>query len=1370
MGEKLLPVTTRAVTPRAASADPWGLLRWGKHCGNGGGDLLRAAFHILPFALLLALFAVASNFVLGGFSQQPFRQSLIVPLSVSRMSSPATTSAAAAAAANLAAPAEGASSKFSGEEGSVFGGFADPAADRAELGESAQGAEVAEAESAKAELERVSARKAEIKESSPKISEESVADVTARKEKEKSTGRRAGKGKPEKRKEKGGRPSDTNERGIREAAVVGESASKEVSSNQSGSDNGSAFEASVFEAIFESPQNEGDSKNRLGGASLVATDAIRNESAVVEESQELRGGDVEAASTVEKTPKEEASTGGETSTGEATMAATETVGEASAEGEASAVGGSSAGKDVQAETAKQQEDTLVKSAFVAVTEGDFPSRLGVLCAAPSVAAVLAARNVEEQDQAGQARAMAVVWKGGDDLFGGLPGKEEIRRLLARRGGEDTGNQTELQQQQQQQREEKEGAVDSWPELRLSDAETGDTGRDGMVEIKLSPFPHSLVSRLLSFSLRHSLFPLPPPYSFAALSCVFLRHASPLFFPRAPSNQPTISPLAGVTSLLRLSFLSYASLFRQTSAESCSVRALETACLGGLRPSAGVAAIMRAHPASALSALPRSSAVYLERGAAAPGGYTCGGCRGNSLRDCTVRTLAWRYLRAGTPPSASADSSSSSAPPPSSSSSFSSYSAAASFPADSSPASDFTIAAFEPSDAEYVASTFHPLRAPRILPVTALRLAFCSHPSLPPAAAASPLAAPPAAAHVSDAATAEEYGETSPASTEAPSESSSESSSTAPGETSPESSSIAETSPAAEESRAGEAEDASLGIEEERGEEGIGGGVERRLMSVMRRGRRLLGDGESVGGEGSGEEGKGEDSSAESSAESSEGEAESSEGEAESSKGEAESSKGEAESSKGEAESKSAEAQSVEAVQAEMALSMLKAREESGEEKRSESSRDDSESAEAVQADMALSMLKGREGGGGEGEGGEGESGALSVEAPSAEAVSAEAVSTEKPSAEAVQAEMVMGMLKGRVESGEWSCAQLQVAEAWVVSAAAALIHTRASLEARFFTAQATAGTARQIMGLEREGRRPSFETSQQSGERGSGGAAEGAEGGAAEEGAEGGAAATEEGGGASASGVVPLKVHSSVCDSRAPTPFVNRRYLQQFLVDEQLKTVYCFVPKAGCTGWKVWFRQQQNRPNATDAWIAHDPKHSGLKLLAFDMQEREVIRFLTRPDYFKFTFVRNPYTRLPSAYLNKHVGGGPPHDREYWNARFFHNIAPYRQLLDRNNGSDLFDFPDFVELTWHMEKNKRCIMDPHIMPEADVCELHRIKYDYVGRFENYEHDVAEVLSRFGKDANDAFSIGRGVHPTDASDKTYCSLVLSVAPLIAAFPI
>ncbi|CAI5519548.1 unnamed protein product [Closterium sp. Naga37s-1] len=1229
MGEKLLPVTTRAVTPRAASADPWGLLRWGKYCGNGGGDLLRAAFHILPFALLLALFAVSSNFVLGGFSQQPFRQSLIVPLSVSKMSSPATTSAAAAAAANLAAPAEGASSKFSGEEGSVFGGFADPAADRAELGESAQGAEVAEAESAKAELEGVSARKAEIKESSSKLSEESVADVTARKEKEKSTGRRAGKGKPEKRKEKEGRPSDTNERGIREAAVVGESASKEVSSNQSGSDNGSAFEASVFEAIFESPQNEGDSKNRLGGASLVATDEIRNESAVVEESQELSGGDVEAALTV-KTPKEEASTGGETSTGEATTGATETVGEASAEGEASAVGGSSAGEEVQAETAKQQEDTLVKSAFVAVTEGDFPSRLGVLCAAPSVAAVLAARNAEEQDQTGQARAMAVVWRGGDDLFGGLPGREEIRRLLARRGSGDAGNQTELLQQQ---REEKEGAVDSWPELRLSDVETGDTGREGMVEIKVSLRP-----------CRNGI-----------------------------SNEPAGTIRLWVRDELAMTVASSGSL-DLTSAESCSVRALETACLGGLRPSAGVAAIMRAHPASALSALPHSTAVYLERGAAAPGGHTCGGCRGNSLRDCTP-------------------------------------------------------------------------------------------------------------------------------------------------------SSAAETSPAAAESRAGEGKDASLGIEEERGEEGIGGGVERRLMSVMRRGRRLLGDGESVGGEGSGEEGKGEESGAVESGESaaSEGEGSSastrvSDGSPSGGSSTESSTEGSAESSKGEAESTSWEA-----VQAEMALSMLKAREESGEEKSStESSRDDSESAEeqsteAVQTEMALSMLKGREksgeGEGGEGGGGKGGSGALSAEAPSAEAesteaVTAEAVSAEALSAEAVQAEMVMGMLKGRVESGEWSCLQLQVAEAWVVSAAAALIHTRASLEARFLRAQATAGTARGILGLGEKGRAGE----RRLGERGSGGGGEGSGGGEEVSGEAGGVVALAS---ANVAGLVPFKVHPSVCDSRAPTPFVNRRYLQQLLVDEQLKTVYCFVPKAGCTGWKVWFRQQQNRPNATDAWIAHDPKHSGLKLLAFDMQEREfsfvrnpytrlpsaylnkhvgggpphdheywnsrffhniapywqllgltcltfltpfnlppcppfplfpppsllqVIQFLTRPDYFKFTFVRNPYTRLPSAYLNKHVGGGPPHDREYWNSRFFHNIAPYRQLLDRNNGSDLFDFPDFVELTWHMEKSRRSIMDAHIMPEVgaglgvvdwvdllDYVELmwhmERSKNGRVGCFEKYEHAV-----------------------------------------------
>ncbi|GJP48616.1 hypothetical protein CLOM_g7907 [Closterium sp. NIES-68] len=1251
-GEKLIPVTTRAATPRSAFADPWGLLRWGKYCGNGGGELTRVALHTLPFVLLLALIAVASTFVLGGFSQQPFRQSLIVPLSVSKMSSPTPTAATlAASSAGDPAAFDGESSRLAVDGGSVFGEFADPGASA----ESAQRAEVAEAESAETGVAEVSAREAA--EGSPEDERVgSAADVTVRKEKEKGTGR-PGKGNRGRGKEKATkRPSDNNEGGIRESAEVRAAPIMEPSielpsdSFESHSEDspeqekqgaegkrpakpaaegfGSSNEGLKGVDADESDSSEASSSESVSvdgstNGSLVATEANQNVAregpTSQEETQESSSDDVAAASTVEKAPNETASTAGVASTGESTGDAStveitpvqkSTVGEAR-------TGAAGEEQAEEAEEAERGEGTLsvtgarkaalAASAFVAVTDGDLPSRLGTLCAAPSVAAVLAARNAAQQGQKGQAeqagrearQGMAVLWKGGDELFGRLPGKDEIWKAAAGGPAKRRGKEQLLLLQ---------AAVGAWPELRLGNEanERSEIDMGGMVDVEVAVQPCASSSSSSS------------------------------------SKQGPSSLKLWAREELRLGADDGSGKVELSPQESCLVASLEAACLGGLQPSPAVAAIMRAHPASALSALPHSTAVYLEADAARAGAHPGGGCQGDSPRNYTLRTLAWRYLHAGSPSAASHPSSSSSSSTPSSSSSA---------PADSSPLPDFTIAAYEPSDADFVAATFHPLRAPRILPVTALRLAFCPNPesaAFDPAASPSPAPAPallsasaPAAVageakaadeavpreaaapetSTSSESSAEPSSESSPespaadssseSSSQSSSESSPESSSAVPAEPSPESSSSAEPSPAVEESKAAEAAEAWNGapeIKEGRGEEGR---------------------------EGSGDE-SGNSSTVESHAESNTGQSQSTE------------------------------------------------------------STESAESAESAQ---------------------------------------------ETPS------EFDLSAMKGRVESGEWSCLQLQVAEAWVVSAAAALIHTRASLEARFIAAQATAATARRMLGLG-------------GGERIIGAEEGGSEGGRGAEGGRGGAGLEGDGGAEERSGLSGagtaiglFKVHPAVCDSKPPTPFFHRRFLQQFLVDEKLKTVYCFVPKAGCTGWKVWFREQQNRPNATDAWIAHDPLHSGLELLGNNMPEREVIRFLTRPDYFKFTFVRNPYTRLPSAYLNKHVGGGPPHDRAYWNARFFHSIAPYRQLVDRQNGSDLFDFPDFVELTWHMEKSRRCIMDPHIMPEADVCELHRIKYDYVGRFENYEHDVAEVMRRFGKDAMDAFSIGRGVHPTDASDKT-----------------
>src|SRR5262245_60897278 len=101
--------------------------------------------------------------------------------------------------------------------------------------------------------------------------------------------------------------------------------------------------------------------------------------------------------------------------------------------------------------------------------------------------------------------------------------------------------------------------------------------------------------------------------------------------------------------------------------------------------------------------------------------------------------------------------------------------------------------------------------------------------------------------------------------------------------------------------------------------------------------------------------------------------------------------------------------------------------------------------------------------------------------------------------------------------------------------------------------------------------------------------------------------------------------------------------------------------------------------------------------------------------YFKFTFVRNPYARLVSAYEFLRNGGHPA-----WrtNQRFRDEVL-----------SEYADFGDFV-LRWL----KPCThwTEPHFRPQHEFLELGgRLVMDFVGRVERIDVDFATVCERLG---------------------------------------
>jgi len=95
------------------------------------------------------------------------------------------------------------------------------------------------------------------------------------------------------------------------------------------------------------------------------------------------------------------------------------------------------------------------------------------------------------------------------------------------------------------------------------------------------------------------------------------------------------------------------------------------------------------------------------------------------------------------------------------------------------------------------------------------------------------------------------------------------------------------------------------------------------------------------------------------------------------------------------------------------------------------------------------------------------------------------------------------------------------------------------------------------------------------------------------------------------------------------------------------------------TSWLMWLRAQLGLKDPKNPWLALHEYDSGLHQLAIHFTERQAVRLITRPDFFKFTFVRNPFSRAASAYSNKLVKSDTPGkktgpgSRSYWNWAFF---------------------------------------------------------------------------------------------------------------------
>ncbi|CAI5511344.1 unnamed protein product [Closterium sp. Naga37s-1] len=411
-----------------------------------------------------------------------------------------------------------------------------------------------------------------------------------------------------------------------------------------------------------------------------------------------------------------------------------------------------------------------------------------------------------------------------------------------------------------------------------------------------------------------------------------------------------------------------------------------------------------------------------------------------------------------------------------------------------------------------------------------------------------------------------------------------------------------------------------------------------------------------------------------------------------------------------------------------------------------------------------------------------------------------------------------GSGKGRPRRQSILCARLEAAELFALAQARGLIHAQHSPQADLVRAQARARGAVVVVrdvsvAPESEPMADDAEDSEQ-GEEGMGtgrndSVGEGEEGRGA--GGEGGAGAREAASGERGRGSEGVEESAgkgwAVADG-ADGRVVTRRLSatdgpsdngggnggavgRGAAMGESLGVFYCAVPKAACTSWKMWMRQQHHDPNAADRSSVHRPYRSHLPAVWFGMSEPEAIRAVTRRDLVRFVFVRNPFSRLVSAYMDKVVQGEGigMRTRIGWTLRFFFRLATVSRqthrpfaLSDLSHPSHLapalspwgalrlmlgavVSFKEFARLVEEARRMDDLVaMDNHLAPQTFLCGLNHIKYDVVGRFEHMQQDVQAVLSALGKPAvaeeerggkvEDPFAAGKGVHFTNSSNRVF----------------
>ncbi|MBD8876654.1 sulfotransferase family protein [Roseibium polysiphoniae] len=187
-----------------------------------------------------------------------------------------------------------------------------------------------------------------------------------------------------------------------------------------------------------------------------------------------------------------------------------------------------------------------------------------------------------------------------------------------------------------------------------------------------------------------------------------------------------------------------------------------------------------------------------------------------------------------------------------------------------------------------------------------------------------------------------------------------------------------------------------------------------------------------------------------------------------------------------------------------------------------------------------------------------------------------------------------------------------------------------------------------------------------------------------------------------------------------------------------IKNQYVFVEvsKAACTTLKSNLSKleikDEKLPDHFESVVKrpHRPINESVFVKPYQLGQDNFDRIIRNKDFLKFAFVRDPYSRALSAYLDKFARGKELNVMR--NLR--KELAEIRQISVEDEEGLLTDvsFSEFCQaLALKKESFPKNLFafDQHWRPQAAHLCCSIIKYDFIGKIENFEEDIAYVLSK-----------------------------------------